>query len=71
MKRNVLIESLGIAFMDAELVKIEANYICFKISEEMFSKYENMLVLDKHTSIYFSFGKVLFHHHTSGYKIFK
>lgn len=71
MKRNILIESLGIVFMDAELVKIEANYICFKISEEVYSKYENILVLDKHTSICFSFGNVFFHHHTEKYKIFK
>ena len=71
MKRNVFIENLGIVFNDVELVKIEANYICFKISEEAYSRYEGILILDKHTSIYFSFGKVLFHHHTERYKISK
>lgn len=71
MERNVLIESLGIVFMNVQLVKIEANYICFKISEEAYSHYEDKIVLDNHTSIYFSFGKVLFHHHTKNYKVFK
>lgn len=71
MKRNVLIESLGIVFMGAELVSIETDYICFKISEEMYSIYENEIVLDKHTTIHFSFGKALFHHHTKNYRVFK
>lgn len=71
MKRNVLIESLGIAFMNVELIKIEAKYICFKISEDAYSRYEDMLILDKHTSIHFLSGTVLFHHHTERYKIFK
>lgn len=71
MKRNVLIESIGIVFHGVEMISLKSDYICFKISEEMYSLYENEIVLDKWTTIHFSFGKVLFHHHTKNYRVFK